>query len=133
MSDTAVLTAPGCRFDLLFDPAEEPTVPVAGYCLRRVRALLLLAVAVAQAWLLCGAHRLRQRAARRGSDAGMTTAEYAVGTVAACGFAAQPHTETTSLQSRSPAWAVVTMAPGSDHNSSRQWIEVTDYSARVVA
>lgn len=28
------------------------------------------------------------RALRSGADAGMTTAEYAVGTVAACGFAA---------------------------------------------
>jgi len=28
------------------------------------------------------------RLARRGSDAGMTTAEYAIGTVAACAFAA---------------------------------------------
>ena len=96
MSDTAVLAAPGSRFDLLFDAAEAPTVPVAGYCLRRVRALLLLAVAVAQAWLLCGVHRLRQRAARRGSDAGMTTAEYAVGTVAACGFAALLYKVVTS-------------------------------------
>lgn len=100
MSDTAVLAAPGYRFDTLFDATFDtngtPTVPVAGYCLRRGRALLLLAVAVAQAWLFCGVHRLRQRLARRGSDAGMTTAEYAVGTVAACGFAALLYKVVTS-------------------------------------
>ena len=100
MTYTAVLAAPGSRFDTLFDETfdgtETPSVPVAGYCLRRGRALLLLAVAVAQAWLFCGAHRLRQRMARRGPDAGMTTAEYAVGTVAACGFAALLYKVVTS-------------------------------------
>ena len=96
MTDTAVLAAPGYRFDMRFDAAETTSAPVTGYCLRRGRALLLLAVAVAQAWLFCGAHRLRQRMVRRGPDAGMTTAEYAVGTVAACGFAALLYKVVTS-------------------------------------
>jgi hypothetical protein len=75
MSDTVALTTRQPDFDLLLDTADSPSAPVVGYCLRRGRALLLLAVAVGQAWLLCGAHRLRQRVARRGPDAGMTTAE----------------------------------------------------------
>jgi hypothetical protein len=42
--------------------------------------------------------RLIARAASRGSDGGMTTAEYAVGTVAACSFGAVLYKIVTSSQ-----------------------------------
>ncbi|MFD0329871.1 DUF4244 domain-containing protein [Streptacidiphilus monticola] len=43
---------------------------------------------VVQAWAWHLASLLRARLRRCRADSGMTTAEYAVGTVAACGFAA---------------------------------------------
>ncbi|WHM37465.1 DUF4244 domain-containing protein [Streptomyces sp. BPTC-684] len=42
-------------------------------------------------WMRCVAHRVRVR-----GDAGMTTSEYAVGTIAACGFAAVLYKVVTS-------------------------------------
>ena len=74
MSGTAVFNAQLDRFDALID-APEPFLPVGGLCLRRIRGLLLLAAAVAQAWLLHGVHAIRRRLDRRRPDAGMTTAE----------------------------------------------------------
>jgi hypothetical protein len=61
---------------------------------------LELLVCLAQVWLLHCAHVLRcgtrSRFARFATDDGMTTAEYAVGTVAACGFAALLYKVVTS-------------------------------------
>ncbi|WP_370101294.1 DUF4244 domain-containing protein [Streptacidiphilus sp. MAP12-20] len=65
-------------------------------CLRRPRATLSLLLCVAQVWILHGAHVVRCRLRRLAPDAGMTTAEYAVGTVAACGFAALLYKVVTS-------------------------------------
>ena len=50
-----------------------------------------LGTAVLLGWLAIGAaagSTVRERWHRNGSDAGMSTAEYAVGTIAACAFAA---------------------------------------------
>jgi hypothetical protein len=61
---------------------------------------LELLVCLAQVWLLHVAHilrcRTRARFGRFAADDGMTTAEYAVGTVAACGFAALLYKVVTS-------------------------------------
>jgi hypothetical protein len=69
-------------------------------CLRRPRASLDLLLCVAQVWVLHGVHvvrcRLRTRFGGCARDGGMTTAEYAVGTVAACGFAALLYKVVTS-------------------------------------
>ncbi|MFC1418180.1 DUF4244 domain-containing protein [Streptacidiphilus cavernicola] len=97
------------RFDALID-APEPFLPVGGLWLCRIRGLLLLVAAVAQAWLLHGVRLVRQRLARRRPDAGMTTAEYAVGTVAACGFAALLYKVVTSGAVSSALNALVTRA-----------------------
>jgi len=109
MSGTAVFNAQLDRFDALID-APEPYLPVGGLCLRRARGVLLLAVAVAQAWLLHAMYVIRRRLARRRPDAGMTTAEYAVGTVAACGFAALLYKVVTSGAVSSALNALVTRA-----------------------
>ncbi|WP_370468365.1 DUF4244 domain-containing protein [Streptacidiphilus sp. P02-A3a] len=69
-------------------PSATPTVPLGSLFLRRVRSVPLFGAAVAYAWLVHLRHLVRCRFGGRPSDAGMTTAEYAVGTVAACGFAA---------------------------------------------
>ena len=109
MKGTAVLTAQLDRFDALID-APEPYPLGGGLCLCRIRSVLLLAVSVAQAWLLHGMYLVRRRIARRGTDAGMTTAEYAVGTVAACGFAALLYKVVTSGAVSSALNALVTRA-----------------------
>jgi hypothetical protein len=68
----------------------------------RLRWLLHLARLLAGRWSARVAHHLpglRDLPLRRpvaGADAGMTTAEYAVGTVAACGFAAVLYKVVTS-------------------------------------
>ncbi|SEL39497.1 Protein of unknown function [Streptacidiphilus jiangxiensis] len=81
------------------DAAPAP-VPFARLCLRRPRAALGLLACVVQVWLMHGAHvlrcRLRARFGSLAADDGMTTAEYAVGTVAACGFAALLYKVVTS-------------------------------------
>lgn len=74
----------------------KPSVPISRSCpaaavslfVRRCRGGLWFALCVAQVWALHGLHLIRCRLRRCAPDAGMTTAEYAVGTVAACGFAA---------------------------------------------
>jgi len=80
MSTPCVLPSPAA--------AVPPAAPLGALFLRRVRAVPLLVAAVAYAWLTHLRHLVRCRFGGRPSDAGMTTAEYAVGTVAACGFAA---------------------------------------------
>jgi hypothetical protein len=75
-------------------------VPFPRLLVRRGRGGLALLVCVAQVWLMHAAHvvrcRLRTRFGHFTSDEGMTTAEYAVGTVAACGFAALLYKVVTS-------------------------------------
>jgi len=63
-------------------------VPPGTLFLRRARSLPLLVAAVVYAWSVHLRHLIRCRFGQHCGDAGMTTAEYAVGTVAACGFAA---------------------------------------------
>lgn len=63
-------------------------LPVTALCVRRLRHRSVFVVVVVQAWAWHLAGLLRARLRRCGADSGMTTAEYAVGTVAACGFAA---------------------------------------------
>jgi len=60
-------------------------VPFRTLCLRSARAVPLFAAAVAYAWLLHLGHLARCRTRRHLGDAGMTTAEYAVGTVVILG------------------------------------------------
>jgi Protein of unknown function (DUF4244) len=84
MSATVVLTPPSA-------PA-----PFGALLLRRVRAVPLFACAVVYAWLVHLRHLARCRLGRQPADAGMTTAEYAVGTIAACGFAAVLYKVVTS-------------------------------------
>ncbi|MEY9848260.1 hypothetical protein ABH940_005361 [Streptacidiphilus sp. BW17] len=69
-------------------PTTPRPAPMVRLFARRCRALLWFALCVAQVWALHTLHLIRCRLRRRAPDAGMTTAEYAVGTVAACGFAA---------------------------------------------
>ncbi|MHA6762162.1 DUF4244 domain-containing protein [Streptacidiphilus sp. PAMC 29251] len=109
MNGSAVFNAQLDRFDALIDAA-EPNPPVGARCLQRLRSVLLLSVAVAQAWFLDGVHAVRRRLARLRPDAGMTTAEYAVGTVAACGFAALLYKVVTSGAVSSALNALVTKA-----------------------
>ena len=109
MKSTAVLTAQFDRFDALID-APEPYPRGGGLCLCRFRSLLLLAVSIAQAWLLHGMYVVRRRLARRDPEAGMATAEYAVATVAACGFAALLYKVVTSGAVSSALNALVTRA-----------------------
>jgi hypothetical protein len=109
MSGITMLNAQIDRFDALID-APEPHLPVGPLNLRRIRGVLLLAVAVVQAWLLHGMYLVRRRLARHRPDAGMTTAEYAVGTVAACGFAALLYKVVTSGAVSSALNALVTRA-----------------------
>ncbi len=109
MSGTAVFDAQLDRFDALID-APEPYLPLGGFGLRRIKGVLLLAVAVTQAWVLHGMYLIRRRLARHRPDAGMTTAEYAVGTVAACGFAALLYKVLTSGAVSSALNALVTRA-----------------------
>ena len=98
MSSTVVLT---------------PTVvPFRKLCLRSARALPLFAAAVAYAWLLHLGHVARCRTRRHPADAGMTTAEYAVGTVAACGFAALLYKDVTSGAVSSALNALIRRALG---------------------
>ena len=78
--------------------------------LRRLRSVPLLAAAVAYAWLLHLGHLVRCRTDRHRADAGMTTAEYAVGTVAACGFAALLYKVVTSGAVSSALSALITRA-----------------------
>ena len=78
--------------------------------LRRTRTLPLLVAAVACAWLLHLGHLVRCRTDRHRADAGMTTAEYAVGTVAACGFAALLYKVVTSGAVSSALSAMITRA-----------------------
>lgn len=99
MSQTAVLSAQLDRFDALIDapdPRPRRRRSLDRTLLRRVGGVLLLAVAVTQAWVVHSSHLIRRRLTRHRSDAGMTTAEYAVGTVAACGFAALLYKVVTS-------------------------------------
>ncbi|MFE9395197.1 DUF4244 domain-containing protein [Streptomyces flavidovirens] len=56
-------------------------------------------------WMRVRAHRLVSRAA--GGDAGMTTSEYAMGTIAACAFAAVLYKVVTSDMVSSALEAVV--------------------------
>ncbi|MEY9968133.1 hypothetical protein ABIA33_006213 [Streptacidiphilus sp. MAP12-16] len=107
MSDTTVRT----QFDIRFDRV-KPTAALGGLFARRTRAVLPLLVAVAQAWMLHGLHLVRCRLARRRPDAGMTTAEYAVGTVAACGFAALLYKVVTSGAVSSALSALISRALG---------------------
>ncbi|MBC3842946.1 DUF4244 domain-containing protein [Streptacidiphilus sp. 4-A2] len=72
------------------------TAPLGALFLRRLRSVPLLVGAVAYAWLVHLRHLARCRLGRHPADAGMTTAEYAVGTVAACGFAALLYKVVTS-------------------------------------
>ena len=72
----------------LLDLRGVPTADFLRLLARRLRSAGLLAVAMAHAWSLHLSARLAARLRRRTPDAGVTTAEYAVGTVAACGFAA---------------------------------------------
>lgn len=108
MTHIAVLTPP---VTTLFDSA-EPRPRARGQLRQQVGALLLLALVVAQAWLSSGAHRVRVRIGRHGPDAGMTTAEYAVGTVAACGFAALLYKVVTSGAVSSALSGLITRALG---------------------
>nr|WP_052070688.1 DUF4244 domain-containing protein [Streptacidiphilus albus] len=55
-------------------------------------------------------HLVRCRTDRHRADAGMTTAEYAVGTVAACGFAALLYKVVTSGAVSSALSALITRA-----------------------
>ena len=80
---------------LVLTPA-SPALPFGVVFLRRARSVPLFACAVTYAWLTHVGHLIRCRLARHPSDAGMTTAEYAVGTVAACGFAALLYKVVTS-------------------------------------
>lgn len=97
MSQTTVLGTQPDRFDTMIDgPGPYPRPPLGRSALRRIGGVLLLAVTVTQSWLLHGGYLVRRRLARRRPDAGMTTAEYAVGTVAACGFAALLYKVVTS-------------------------------------
>nr|WP_225447410.1 DUF4244 domain-containing protein [Streptacidiphilus sp. PB12-B1b] len=57
-------------------------------------------------------HLVRCRLARHPVDAGMTTAEYAVGTVAACGFAALLYKIVTSGAVSSAISDLITRALG---------------------
>ena len=84
--------------------------PFGTLLLRRIRALPLLAATVAYAWLLHLGHLVRCRTDRHRADAGMTTAEYAVGTVAACGFAALLYKVVTSGAVSSALSALITRA-----------------------
>jgi hypothetical protein len=59
--------------------ARPQSAPLGELCVRRTRAVLLLSAVVTQAWLLHTAHLVRCRFTRQRPDAGMTTAEYAVG------------------------------------------------------
>ncbi|GGP74789.1 hypothetical protein GCM10010278_61340 [Streptomyces melanogenes] len=64
-------------------------------------------------WMRCFAHRAvaRVRVRVRGhGDAGMTTSEYAVGTIAACGFAAVLYKVVTSGAVSSALQSVVERA-----------------------
>lgn len=113
MSQTAVLNAQLDRFDALIDPPGRSTQrALVRFALRRAGSLLLLAVAVAQAWLLHGRDLVRRRLAARHPEAGMTTAEYAVGTVAACGFAALLYKVVTSGAVSSALNALINRALG---------------------
>ena len=69
-------------------PTPPALVALGRSTLQRARSLPLFWAAVGYAWLAQLRHLVRCRLGRRPADAGMTTAEYAVGTVAACGFAA---------------------------------------------
>ncbi|AXI78822.1 DUF4244 domain-containing protein [Peterkaempfera bronchialis] len=76
----------------LFPLAQPPVFGLCGPRLRWLPDRLRLPVRLRPLALL-----LRRRlTAGRGRDAGMTTAEYAVGTVAACGFAAVLYKVVTS-------------------------------------
>ena len=79
---------------------------------QRARSLPLLGVAVAYAWLVHFRHLARCRLGCRPADAGMTTAEYAVGTVAACGFAALLYKIVTSGAVSSAVTALIKRALG---------------------
>lgn len=106
MSST-VLNNQRDRFDLLIDISPSGGSRGGGLRLRRVKGALLLVAAVVQAW----AGQLGGRARRPArSDAGMTTAEYAVGTVAACGFAALLYKVVTSGAVSSALNSLVTRA-----------------------
>ncbi|MFC1430942.1 DUF4244 domain-containing protein [Streptacidiphilus sp. N1-3] len=109
MSGTAVLNTQLDRFDALID-APESHLPLGSLCLQRVKGALMLALSVAQVWTLHGISAIRRRLARFRPDAGMTTAEYAVGTVAACGFAALLYKVVTSGAVSSALNALVTRA-----------------------
>nr|WP_031520159.1 DUF4244 domain-containing protein [Streptomyces sp. NRRL F-5123] len=54
--------------------------------------------------------RRRARACRAAAEAGMSTAEYAVGTIAACGFAAVLYKIVTSGPVRTALTGVITKA-----------------------
>jgi Protein of unknown function (DUF4244) len=69
-------------------PFPTAVAPKGWLALQRARSLPLLLAAVSYAWVVHLRHLVRCRLGRCSADAGMTTAEYAVGTVAACGFAA---------------------------------------------
>ncbi|WP_373979278.1 DUF4244 domain-containing protein [Streptomyces sp. TLI_146] len=62
-------------------------------------------------WMRCVARRVRVRVrVRVRGDAGMTTSEYAVGTIAACGFAAVLYKVVTSGAVSSALQSVVERA-----------------------
>jgi hypothetical protein len=90
MSTTLVLT-PSSR-----------ALPFGVVFLRRARSVPVFVAAVTYAWLTHLGHLVRCRLARHPADAGMTTAEYAVGTVAACGFAALLYRSSPVAQCRRP-------------------------------
>jgi hypothetical protein len=94
------------RFDTLIE-APERARPLRGLFLRRIGGVLGLALTVAQIRVVHLGSRIRRRDR---PDAGMTTAEYAVGTVAACGFAALLYKVVTSGAVSSALNALVTRA-----------------------
>ncbi|QMU74678.1 DUF4244 domain-containing protein [Streptacidiphilus sp. PB12-B1b] len=96
---------------LVLKPSSR-VLPFGAVLLRRARSVPLLVAAVAYAWLAHLGHLVRCRLARHPVDAGMTTAEYAVGTVAACGFAALLYKIVTSGAVSSAISDLITRALG---------------------